>query len=96
MPLITDDLTPFFGVDEFAQTATVAGVPVPVMFDEASEVFGADGVVTREPTVVLKTSDAPSARPGDAVVVASVSYVVRQALLEPLDGKLLRLVLARS
>lgn len=89
---MVEDLTPFFA--DFAVDATLAGSPLRAIVDTAS-VLELDGVITQQPSALVKSSDASSASPAQAFAASSVSYTVRQVLKEPPDGALTRLVLAR-
>lgn len=91
---MAEDLTAFFDVAEFAETITVAGSPAAAIVDfYTTELLGEVLTVARE--VQLPASSAPGAAEGATVVVRGVTYRVRQMLLEPPDGVVMRLVLAK-
>lgn len=91
--MLTEDLSLFLA--DFGVSATLNGSAVTSIVDTSSLVE-LDGVVTQAPTALLTTAQASSAAPGQTFVASSVSYKVRQALREPPDGALTRLVLVRS
>ncbi len=68
------DLDVFLDTDDFAVTATVAGVSVSALFDrlygETEEIAG------YRPALHCKTTDVSSVAEGDAVTVEGVSYIV--------------------
>ena len=91
---MTEDLIAFFDVAEFAETITVAGTPAAGIVDFFTDLqLGEVLTIARE--VQLPASSAPGAAEGATVVVRGVTYRVRQVLLEPPDGVVLRLVLAK-
>lgn len=81
----TEDLAPFFSVSEFGSNATLAGVAVRGIFDNAylqGDVGGA-GMAGAQPMFSLATSDVPADPVGASLVVNSTTY--RVAAHEP-DG----------
>jgi hypothetical protein len=77
----TEDLDPFFNVDEFAELATCADVStIAVIFDRAHiEVLGlGGGVGGTEPMALAKASDvaAKSLTRNSTLVVRGVTYYV--------------------
>jgi hypothetical protein len=93
MPM-TEELTLFFDVGDFAESVTVGGVAVTAIFDTESQVVLGE-VLSLAPTLLLPTTTAPAAADGTACTVRGVAYLVRQVLLDPPDGALKRLVLAK-
>lgn len=89
--MFTENLAPFFS--DFATAATLDGASVSAIFDTQS--VDELGMVTQEPSAVLRASQAGSAAPGQTFVYGGVSYIVRQVLHEPPDGATVRLVLSR-
>lgn len=89
--MLAEDVTVFFA--DFGEAVTVNGVAAVGIFDTASEVVLGD-VMTTAPTLELPAS--VSAAVGQAVVVRSVSYTIRQVLSQPPDGALRVLVLAQG
>ena len=83
--MLVDDLSPFFYAGEFAQAATLAGVAVQAIFDNANHnaSVGAYGMAATQPTLTLPTASVPTNPIGASVVIDSVNYVV--ATHEP-DG----------
>jgi len=71
-----EPIAAFFNTDEFAVSATLAGVSVTGIFDNGYfEPFGE--VEGRQPTFTLPTSSAPSAAHGQALVIGAATYKVR-------------------
>lgn len=88
-----EDLSVFFA--DFAVDATLNASALRAIVDKETQ-LELDGVLTLQPTALVKTSDAAAAAAGQAFVAGSVTYSVRQVLKEPPDGALTRLVLARA
>lgn len=88
-----EDLSPFF--TNFAEAVTVNGAAVTAIFD-VSTVLTLGEALTLGPSLLLPATSAPAAAAGQACVVRGVSYVVREVHLEPPDGALMRLFIARS
>lgn len=84
-----EDLTHYFA--DFGEAVTVAGVATRGIFDVATELQVGDALVAA-PTLLLPASVA--AADGNACIVRSATYTVRQVLQEPPDGAMRRLVLA--
>ena len=94
--MFAENLDAFLDVDAgFAVDATLDGVAVVVIRDEAGvDAFNGE-LVTVEPSVLIKSS-AVGDVVGKALVVGGVTHTVRSALLEPPDGAFTRLMLARA
>lgn len=73
-----EDLAPFFDTDEFASDATLNGVAVRGIFDNAYQLgdVGASGMASTAPVLTLATTDVPTDPVGKSVVVNSLSFVV--------------------
>lgn len=73
-----EDLTPFFNTAEFASDATLDGVAVRGIFDNAYQLgdVGGQGMASTAPVLTLATTDVPANPMGKSVVVNSVSYVI--------------------
>jgi hypothetical protein len=92
MPM-SEDLSTFLDVDEFATAVVIGGVTVNALFDVESQVLLGE-VVALAPTLLV-TADVVAAD-GTVCVVNAINYRVRQVLLEPPDGAFKRLVLAKG
>ena len=81
--MLTETFDPFF--TDFAQTATVGGVEVMVIFDAAYEAANVGSMVmaSTQPAITLATVKVPASAVGQTVVVAGKSYTI--AAHEP-DG----------
>lgn len=78
---MTEDFTAFFDTDEFAVSATLAGVPVVVIFDNAfDEQQLAMGLAGTVPMVTLASSAVPSPVVGQPLVVGGTTYTVVETL----------------
>jgi hypothetical protein len=93
MPFV-EDLSPFFAIDGFGDAVVVGGVAVNAIFDTESQVVLGE-VITIAPTLLMDATAAPAAAAGTDCVIRGLNYSVRQVLLEPPDGALKRLVLAK-
>jgi hypothetical protein len=91
--MITDDLTPFFSVDEFATSVSVGGVTVFAIFDNGNTQgnVGTLGMASTQPQLTLASTDVPTNPVGAAVLVGAVAYTV--AAHEPDGTGLSRLLL---
>lgn len=90
--MFTEDFTPFF--QDFAQAGTLAGVDVSgILSVESLDEFS---TVTQRTTFLLKPTTTVGASAGQVLATGGVNYTVRQVLMEPPDGALKRLVLARA
>lgn len=78
---------------DFGEAVTVQGVAAVGIFNTSADVVLGD-VLTSAPSLELLATVA--AAEGGAVVVRGVSYVIRQALLQPPDSVFQTLVLARA
>ena len=78
----TEDMTAFFSTAEFATAATVGGVAVNGIFDNAYA-MAMGFVAGTSPALLVASASVPSAAVGDAVTLGAVSYTV--AGVEP-DG----------
>ncbi|MBK7592226.1 MAG: hypothetical protein IPI27_13395 [Betaproteobacteria bacterium] len=73
----TEPIASFFGTDDFAVTATLAGVSVTGIFDaQYYEPLGND-VQGSQPMFMLPTASAPSAAHGQTLVIGASTYKVR-------------------
>lgn len=84
--MFAEDTTAFFDTTcGFAQTATVGGASVAVIFDNASSLgaVGPYGMASTQPSVTLPTAQVPADPVGTSVVVGGSTYLV--AAHEP-DG----------
>lgn len=91
--MFAEDLSVIFNASEFATAATLNGVAVTGIFDNASAatLLGAmggrgvslSGMAGTHPTLTLPTASVPANPVGAAVVIASVNYLI--AAHEP-DG----------
>ena len=84
--MFTEDLTAFFDTDTgMAQVATVDGVAVSVIFDNATALgnVGILGMAGTQPSILLPTASVPASPLGKAVSVNATAYLV--AAHEP-DG----------
>ena len=84
--MFAEDTTAFFDTTTgFAQTATVGGASVAVIFDNASSLgsVGPYGMASTQPSITLPTAQVPSTPVGTTVVVGATTYLV--AAHEP-DG----------
>jgi hypothetical protein len=89
---VVESLAPFF-VD-FGLAGTLAGVAVVGLLDaEATDEFG---TITQRTSFLLRPGAAVTATVGQTLVVAGVTYTVRQVLPEPPDAALQRLVVTRA
>ena len=74
--MFTEDLAPFFSVDDFSVTATLAGVTVTGIFD-ATYYEPLGEVQGRQPMFMLPTASAPTAAHGQTLVIGATTYKVR-------------------
>lgn len=83
--MFTEDLSTFFDVSGMAQTATVGGVQVSVIFDNgyAAGNVGMLGMAGAQPAITLPTAQVPGNPLGGTVTIGATSYLV--AAHEP-DG----------
>lgn len=84
--MFTEDLTAFFNTDTgMAQAATVGGVAVSVIFDNAYAAgnVGLLGMASTQPSIIMPTAQVPGSPIGAAVSVNASNYLV--AAHEP-DG----------
>jgi hypothetical protein len=86
-----DALAPFFA--DFAESVTVQGVGAAGIFDVSAELVLGD-VVGTAPVLQLPASVAAAA--GGTCVIRGQTYVIRQVLDQPPDGRVRQLVLARG
>lgn len=94
--MFTEDLTPFFDTTGFALAGTLDGEAITVILDRATVPTFDNDLLTMDPSVTLDSAAAAAAAPGQELVVAGVTYTVREVQIEPPDGALTRLVLARA
>lgn len=89
-----EDLSAFFDAEDGdAEIVTVQGVDVAAIFNTASEVVLGE-VLMHAPTITCPATVA--AAEGGAVTVRGVPYVIRQPLLQPPDGAIQLIVLAKA
>lgn len=76
--MLTEDLTAFMNVAEFATSCTLNGAPVSAIFDAAYALgsVGEFGIASAQPTLTLATADVPASPIGQAAVVQGVAYTV--------------------
>lgn len=77
--MITDDLSPFFVSNDFAEACTVGGVAGYGIFGNEHQGASASGDLVlgaQAPQLLVRASEFPAAAKGSAVVVRGVSYVV--------------------
>lgn len=89
-----EDLSVFFNLEEFAVSATLAGVAGVVIFSENGIVADEFGVQTSEPTASFMRTQWPAAAEGQTLMIGAKSYLVR-AVTPNSDGALADLRLAR-
>jgi hypothetical protein len=78
---MTEDLTAFFDPDEFAVSATLAGVPVTGIFDNAfDEQALAMGLAGTVPLFTLASGSVPSPVVGQPLVYGGTTYTVVETL----------------
>lgn len=83
-----EDLTPYFA--DFGITATVGGVSVRGIFDNAyQDSFGI--VASPQPSLLIASSSAPSAAVGDSVVANTATYTIAE--IQPDGTGMTRLLL---
>ena len=68
-----EDFDNYFDTSDFGVTITVGGTSVVAIFDH--EHVEVNGVASRRPVIQYETA-AKAAAQGDAVVIASVNYVI--------------------
>ena len=86
----TSDLLDFFELDDFADTATYTPIGgrhtyVKGIFDNPQASRNATDmmdITIPAPQFVCRTADVPNAADGDAIVIRSVSYLVRVVLTD--------------
>jgi hypothetical protein len=88
--MIGTDLTPFFNASEFAQTATIGGVPTQVIFDAA---YGDELQISgTSPALTLPTSACALVDEGvTPVVVNATNYIATRHLADGTGVSVLRL-----
>lgn len=94
--MLVEDLTVFFNTSEFAQVATLNGVAVTGIFDNAYTLgsVGPAGMASTQPTLTLPTTAVPTQPIGLTCAVGGISYVV--AAHEPDGTGISLLMLERS
>lgn len=90
---MSEDFSAFF--QDFGITATLAGCEVTGIMDLETFDEG-PGALTQRTTFLMKPEASVTPIAGQQLAVGVVTYKVRQVLLEPPDGALQRLVLARA
>jgi len=88
--MFTEDLTAFFNASEFATPATLGGVPVMGIFDNAyfDQDMGGSGST---PSYTLPTSAVPANVVGMALVVGGTTYKVAEPMPDGTGVTTLRL-----
>lgn len=82
--MLTDDLTPFFSTDEFAQAGTLAGAAVVGIFEAAYAAGNVGlGMASTQPVFTLPTSSVQGDPVGAPLQTGGATFVV--AAHEP-DG----------
>ena len=76
----TEELTAYFNTSDFAETVTLDGVEVAVIFDEAWQIgaVGDAGMMGTAPAAQLPTASVPAAPVGKTFVRGAVSYTVAE------------------
>lgn len=80
--MFTEDLSVFFNTNEHALPATFGGSTIPVIFDNEHRLTH-DMVSTTNPMCWAKASDVDSSDVGSTIVIAGVSYTIRD--VQPQD-----------
>lgn len=79
--MFAEDLTPFFNASEFATAATLNGVAVTGIFDNAyDDQAVALGVASTGPVLTLPSASVPSPVVGLSLVVSGTTYKVVDAM----------------
>ena len=94
-----DDIADFLSASVgFGTAGTLNGAPGEGVLSTASTVEDAAGVLTQAPVWAVSTAFAQEqgAAPGSTAVVDGTTYTVRQAQLQPPDGAVTNLILARA
>lgn len=77
--MFSENLGPFFSLNEFAVNGTLAGADVRGIFDQAYVAAGAGmGMSSTVPTFTLPTASVPASPVGKLLVVGSVTYAVAE------------------
>jgi hypothetical protein len=72
------DTLAFLNVDEFGVSCTLGASTFVGILDSPVEVLAGGMALSREYSLLAKTSDVSTAARGTAITVASVSYTVRE------------------
>lgn len=76
--MFTEDLLPFFDTTSgFAQSATVSGQSVPVIFDDGYQAALGGLVESTGPQCLARTSDVTDVVQGSAITIDGTGYTVR-------------------
>lgn len=89
--MLGDDVSLFF--TDFAESVTVQGTVARGIFDTASEVVIGD-VVSQSPALTVPATVAASIN--GICTIRGLTYVIRQVLDLPPDGRIRQLVLSRA
>lgn len=82
MPPFEEDLTQFFGVNDFATSGVYDGTKtIQVIFDEPD--LGQLGVAGSNPTAMCAASDVDADPTGNTLVIDGTTYTIRD--IKPLD-----------
>ena len=78
--MISDDLTPFFSTNDFAEPCTIGAVAgygiFSAEYQAAAAVAGDLALGMQQPQLLVRASEFPAVAKGTAVVVRGVNYVV--------------------
>lgn len=76
--MITDDLAPFFGSNDFAEPCIIGGVSGYAIFSNEHVSLSAGDLPagSQQPQLLVRASEFPAVAKGTAVTVRSVNYVV--------------------
>ena len=89
---MTEDFTAFFSTAEFADDATLGGVEVRGIFDEAYEVQDMGGdIASSGPVFTLPSSAVPASVTGVPLVVKGKTYKVVEPMPDGTGVTMLRL-----
>lgn len=76
--MITDDLSPFFSTNDFAEACTIGAVAGYGIFSNEHQAAAAGDLAVgmQAPQLLVRASEFPAVAKGTTVVVRSVNYVV--------------------
>lgn len=90
-----EDMSVFFNTAEFAHQATWGAMTAAVLFDQPTEDILGGRAQSDEYEATLPVGAFPGIKRGDTVVIAGVSYRLREKPKVLEDGALKRLLLER-